>query len=106
MRAYIKKLQSKEEHIRKQILVASLVVSMSVAGLVWSYSLGARFNSAKVSSDQAQNDIKPFKVFGSLISDTYSNIAASAGNISLSKKKDTKSEKQIQLIPVEHPANR
>lgn len=103
MRAYIKKLQSKEEHIRKQILVASLVVSMSVAGLVWAYSLGARFNSQ--SSVQANNDIKPFKVFGGLISDTYSGISASVGNISFSKGKDEKPEKQIQLIPVEHTAN-
>lgn len=112
MRTYIKKLQSKSENTRKQILVGSLVICMSFVGLIWINSLGYKFsqeNSAKV-----QEDIKPFALFGQTISNTYNNITASVGNISSLKKdlpmqtgesktvKEVKTEKRIDLIPVEY----
>lgn len=102
MRAYIKKLQSKSESTRKQILVGSLIISMSFVCLIWVNSLGYKFN--KGNSTQAQENIKPFALFGQTISDTYSNVTASVGNISSSLKKEEPKtpEKVIDLIPVEY----
>lgn len=112
MRNYIKKLQEKPEHIRKQILVASLVVCMSFVGLIWVGSLGYKFS--KENTAKAQEDIKPFALFGQTISNTYNSVTASVGNISSPLKKDLPAqtgvpkpvekvvtEKVIDLIPVE-----
>jgi len=103
MRTYIKKLQAKPESTRKQIFFGSLVVCMSLVSLIWIGSFGNKFSSEN--STKAQEDVKPFSLFGKTISDTYNNITASVGNISLPKKQDVstevKNEKQVNLIPVE-----
>ena len=104
MKEYIKKLQSKSEVARKQILVGSLVVCMAFVGVIWISTLGYKFS--KDNTAKAQDAIKPFALFGQTLSDTYSNVSASVGNISSSLKKSEpkvapKSEKQIDLIPVE-----
>jgi len=96
MRAYIKKLQSKSEDTRKLIFIGSLILCMSFVSFIWLYSLGDRFGSEEVAT-QTNEDIKPFKLFGNSISDTYSNISASVEKIT---SKDT-TEKQIDLIPIE-----
>jgi len=107
MRKYIKKLQSKSESTRKQILVGSLIVCMSFVFLIWIGSLGYRFSN-KETSLQAKEAMKPFALFGQTISDTYKNVSASVGNISLPAKKEqttevnTETENQIDLIPVEY----
>ena len=107
MRTYIKKLQAKKESTRKQILAGSLVVCMSLVGLVWVGSLGYKFS--KENTAKAQEDIKPFALFGQTISNTYNNVTASVGNISSSKQETPKAEvkvetqKVIDLIPVENP---
>lgn len=107
MRTYIRKLQSKSEDTRKQILVGSLIVCMSLVGFIWINSLGYKFN--KENSIKVQEDIKPFALFGQSISDTYNNVTASVGNISSSLKKETPkpvekivTEKVIDLIPIEY----
>lgn len=103
MRTYIKKLQSKPEHIRKQILFSSLIVCMAFVSFVWIGTFGHKFN--KENSVKTKEDIKPFALFGQTISNTYSNVKASVGNISLPIKKDEikKEEgKMIELIPVEY----
>jgi hypothetical protein len=108
MNSYIKKLQSKSEDTRKLIFVGSLIVCMSLVGVVWIYGLGTRFSSPKVAV-QSDEDIKPFKLFTNSISDTFKNISASVGSIN--NKKDTtgdvapQTEKQIDLIPVEYSTN-
>lgn len=100
MRAYIKKLQNKDEIVRKQIFAGLLVVSMTIVGFVWIYNLGNRFD--KEVKEQAREDIKPFKLFSNSISNTYKNISASVGNISVSKiKEEIEKEKQIDLIIIE-----
>jgi hypothetical protein len=107
MRAYIKKLQSKPEDIRKQILIGLLVVCMSFVGLIWVSSLGYKFN--KESKIKVEEDIKPFALFSQTISDTYNNISASVGSIPLGKKQSEvkveekeENQKVINLIPVEY----
>lgn len=100
MREYIKKIQSKSEITRKQILVGSLVVCMSFVGLIWINSLGYKFN--KESTAKVSKDIKPFALFEKTINDTYNNVTASVGNISSIKKGEIKNnEKMINLIPIE-----
>ena len=105
MRAYIKKLQAKDEVVRKQIFAGLMIVSMAFVGFVWIYSLGGRINNNKV-KEQAREDVKPFKLFANSLSDTYKNISASVGNIKTVKEEAEKVkkeavEKQIDLIVVE-----
>lgn len=108
MRVYIKKLQSKSEESRKQILVVSLVVCMAFVGMVWVNSLGYRFSNEKTAT-KVQEDIKPFALFGKSISDTVGNVTASVGSIKSSTEvasdqsaqTEVKTEKVIDLIPVE-----
>lgn len=100
MRKYIKKLQSKSEDTRKLIFVGSLIVCMSFVSFIWIYNLGTRFGNPQV-KEQANKDIKPFKLFTNSISDTYKNVSASVGKISSEVAPKIEPEKQIDLIPVE-----
>lgn len=104
MRTYIKKIQEKPEHIRRRILVVTLVLSMAVVSSVWIYGLGYRFSEKK--EEQASSGVKPFALFGNSIGSAYNNILASVGNISTigrdDKKVEVGSDKQIDLIPVEY----
>jgi hypothetical protein len=104
MRAYIKKLQAKDEVVRKQIFAGLMIVSMAFVGFVWIYNLTGRFDHK--AKEQVREDVKPFKLFANSLSDTYKNISASVGNISKTKNETEKVEKeieqkQIDLIVVE-----
>ena len=99
MRQYIKNLQQKDESVRKQILVASVAVSMIIIGSLWIYSLGARFDTTV--AEQVNTDVKPFKLFGDSVSSTIHNISASVGSISFSKKDEATPKKQVKLIPID-----
>ncbi|MFA6251696.1 MAG: hypothetical protein WC603_03675 [Candidatus Paceibacterota bacterium] len=107
MRTYIKKLQSKSENTRKQIFAGTLAVCMVFVFLIWISSLGYKFNNN--TSAQVEEDIKPFALFGQTLTNTYSNVTASVGNLSTKTKEDEqkmeeelKIEKQVDLIPVEN----
>jgi len=103
MRAYIKKLQSKPENIRKQIFFGSLIVCMFFVSLIWVGGLGYKFS--KKPEVKTENEIKPFSLFSQSISDTYKNVTASVGDISKVKKETEQkkeNEKVIDLIPVEN----
>jgi len=104
MRAYIKKIQSKSEDTRKLIFVGSLILLMSFVSFVWIYSLGSRFGDPKI-KEQANEDIKPFKLFSNSISNTYKDLNASVGKAStVNEPKDetvSSPDKQIDLVPVE-----
>jgi hypothetical protein len=104
MRAYIRKLQNKPKHIRKQILVGTLIVAMAFVSSVWIYGLGYRFSSQM--KEKVASDVKPFALFGNSIGNAYQNIKASVGDISSLGKNnnqtDNKNLKQIDLIPVEY----
>ncbi|HLP86663.1 MAG TPA: hypothetical protein VK153_02195 [Candidatus Paceibacterota bacterium] len=104
MRTYIRKLQSKSEDTRKQILVGSLILCMSFVGFVWISSIGQKLS--KESTPPVEEEIKPFELFGQSIANTYNNVTASVGKIPSIKKEEEKKEveveKQIDLIPVEY----
>ena len=107
MRTYIKKLQMKPENTRKQIFFGSLVVCMSFVVLVWVNTLGYKFGEDGTVATKVQEDIKPFALFGQTITNTYDNVTASVGNISLPtdnqpKVEQVEVEKVIDLIPVEY----
>jgi len=104
MNKYIKRLQSKGEAERKQILVISLVLSMAMIGSIWVYSLGDRFSGSNEKSiTEEDSTVKPFKLFANSISNTYKDISASVGNFSFKKENTEPEQKQIDLIPVEYP---
>lgn len=108
MKEYIKKLQSKPENERKAIVFWSLAVCMCLVCFIWVSGLGPKFNKEENASKR-EEAVKPFALFGQAVSDTYNNVTASVGNISIPKKeelkveevKEAKVEKQIDLIPVE-----
>jgi len=107
MKEYIKKLQSKPEGERKVILFWSLAVCMCLICFIWVSSLGPRFSKEEDVS-KMEESVKPFALFGQAVSDTYNNVTASVGNISIPKEelkveevKEAEVEKQIDLIPVE-----
>jgi hypothetical protein len=102
MRTYIRKLHLKPEDTRKRIFVGSLAVCMCLVGIIWISSLGYKWG--KASSVKVEDEIKPFALFGQSISNTYSDITASVGNIKGIKKEESRKvevEKQIDMIPVE-----
>lgn len=105
MNTYIRKLQSKGEVERKQILVASLAVSMAIVGSVWIYSLSDRIETRKevAAIEEKDNTVKPFALFANSVSSTYKNISASVGNFSDSKNADKSAQNQVDLIIVEQP---
>ncbi|MES2930328.1 MAG: hypothetical protein V4665_00900 [Patescibacteria group bacterium] len=100
---YVKKLQSKPEHVRKQILVGILAVSMFLVGSVWVYGLSAHESRPRTQAS-SESSLKPFALFKNSVSSAYQNISASVGNISFSGDKDISGEKQVDLIVVDHPA--
>jgi len=100
MRAYIKKLKTKDEESRKQVLFITLGISMFIIGSIWIYGLTGRFD--KKVQEQASADVKPFALFADSLSVAYKNITASVGNIS-SPKEETK--KKIDLIVVDNSVN-
>jgi lipopolysaccharide export LptBFGC system permease protein LptF len=99
MYSYIKNLQTKTENTRKQILVGSLIVSMSFVFLIWVTTFGQK-SEAKIAKETQEQ--KPFSLLSSSFSETYNNISASVGNISKNTKEKKKNEKVIELIPVEY----
>lgn len=108
MREYIKKLQSKDEIVRKQILLILMVVSMLFVVVIFSLSLGWRFK--KTSKVEVKESAKPFALFANSLGEAYSNISASVGNVSSINKNPISNlipekEKQIDLIPVEYSNN-
>ena len=107
MHPYIDKLQSKPQHIRKRILITSLVVSMSLVTCVWGYTLGYHFTSQDVAA-QTESDIRPFALFSQSVSGVYQNIKASVGNIPLfnapsagTDRATAAPRKRIDVVPVE-----
>lgn len=102
MRQYIRKIQSKSENVRRQILIGSLIVSMSFVFIVWISSLGYKFD--KKVDQETEKEISPFSLFKKSMTETYDNLSASVGNVSKKEeiKEEIQVEKQIDLIPVEN----
>jgi len=104
MRTYIKKLQAKPEHIRKQILFGAVTLSMVLVVFVWVSSLGYKFSQKPVVAEKAMN---PFNVLKQSIGETYTNVTASVGSISninkqIEQKIVPENQKQVDLIPVQY----
>ena len=107
MQQYIKKLRLKPEETRKQILIWSLILCMSLVLLVWFTTIGHQTQSKKekeiVKQEETEN-IKPFSMIKTSIKETYEDIYSSVGDINSQMKEEIKVEvpqKQIDLIPIE-----
>ncbi len=101
MRKYISSLKHKPEPVRKQILMISMVVSMTIVGSVWIYSFGGRFNESTVA--KAKDDIKPFTLFGASVVNTYKDTVASVNNSSDDSailKNDHKLDNVVPVDPI------
>ncbi len=98
-------MQDKPEHIRKQILVITLIISMSVVVLIWIGSIGYSFGHKKDVA-KGKEAAQPFALLGQSITDTVKSISASVGSISsptVEPKEEAVAtkEQQIDLTPVE-----
>ncbi|MFA7315631.1 MAG: hypothetical protein WC059_02395 [Candidatus Paceibacterota bacterium] len=82
MREYIKKLQSKPEPVRKQIVVGLMAVSMLFVGVVFVYSMRSTINGNEKSQTKAES-LAPFRLLGDSISETYNNMSASVGKVAI-----------------------
>lgn len=109
MRTYIKKLQDKPEHVRRRIMVVTLVLSMAVVSSVWIYGMDYRFSEKKAEQiAKEENGVsKPFALFGNSINTAYKNITASVGTVTTKIEEAPieevpSTEKQIDLIPIEY----
>jgi hypothetical protein len=74
---------------------------MVVVVFIWVQSLGDKFTNQ--TAEKKEDGLKPFTLFANSISNTYSDIAASVGSVSIKNKTeitDTKPQ-QINLTPVE-----
>jgi hypothetical protein len=96
MRHYIKKIQAKDEIIRRQIFAGLMIFSMVFVGFIWIYSLKSRFNV--VAKEKVREDVKPFKLFANSLTETYQNISASVGKVPNLKAK-VESEVEKKIIP-------
>lgn len=105
MLEYIKKLQQKDEDARKRIMMFSMVIVVVIVGSIWLYSLSGVFGkSDEITKEEVRDDLKPFTLFKNSMKDTYNNVSASVGKISLPKlNKDLNLEEseQIDLIVVD-----
>lgn len=113
MRAYIKKLQEKDDDKKKQILFWFMFCSMSIVIFIWIYGLGVRFTKPSL-KEQTKEDMKPFKIFSNSISDAIKGVGASVIKAPSLKNETSinenvsnddlikEGEKQVDLIPVEH----
>lgn len=107
MQQYIKNLRSKSEETRKQILIWSLVVCMSLVVLIWVTNIGHNSKNKQqkeaVTQEEVDKEIKPFSMLKTSLKETYDNVYSSVGEIKL-KPEEVKvevSQKQIDLIPIE-----
>lgn len=102
---YIKKIQQKDEITRKKIMMISMIIVVLIVGSVWIYSLTDLFNNGedKIAQEEEREDLKPFTLFKNSMKDTYNNVSASVGKISLPKYKDLdfKESDQIDLIVID-----
>ena len=81
--------------------MVSLVSTMIVVVFIWVQSLGDKFTNQ--TAEKTDKSLSPFSLFANSVSNTYSDITASVGDISEKSKNEStvKSPKQINLIPVE-----
>lgn len=107
MQQYIKKLRSKSEETRKQILIWSLVVCMSLVVLIWVSTIGHSSKNKQqkevVNQEEADKEIKPFSILKTSIKETYDNVYSSVGEINLKQEAEKVEvpQKQVDLIPIE-----
>jgi len=99
MKEYIKKIQSKPEHVRKQYLWIYVVLSMVIVGGIWSFSLTNRFGEKKEVAQKSE-ETGPFKLFGETIRNTVSGVTASVGSIK-SSSMEVESNDSGKIIPLE-----
>lgn len=102
---YIKHLQSKPIEHKKQIIAVGMIMSSFVVIGAFYLNINNAF-SQNTNQVSVNDDIGPFKLFKNSISNTYSNLTASVGNIkNITKTKEQEPEKleegkMIELIPV------
>lgn len=107
MQQYIKKLRSKSEETRKQILIWSLVVCMSLVVFIWISTLGHisknKQQKEAINKEETSKEIKPFSMLKTSLKDTYDNVYSSVKEINF-KKEEEKVEvpqTQVDLIHIE-----
>ena len=105
--SFIRRIRSKGEETRKMMLAVSMIVSMSLVGLIWVVGImgGKKAPDEKVVG--VEETLKPFSLFGESIKDKYQDLSASLGDLgktfkSIKEGVEKEAEKEIiELDPIE-----
>jgi len=105
--SFIRRIRSKREETRKMMLAVSMIVSMSLVGLIWVVGI----TNPKREKDEkvvgVEETLKPFSMFGESIKDKYQDLSASLGDLgktfkSIKEGVEKEAEKEIiELDPIE-----
>ncbi|HPK14222.1 MAG TPA: hypothetical protein PLB93_01780 [Candidatus Paceibacterota bacterium] len=105
--SFIRRIRSKKEETRKMMLAVSMIVSMSLVGLIWVVGI----TNPKREKDEkvvgVEETLKPFSMFGESIKDKYQDLSASLGDLGKTVKNikegiGQEAEKEIiELDPIE-----
>lgn len=105
--SFIRRIRSKREETRKMMLTVSMIVSMSLVGLIWVVGI----TNPKREKDEkvvgVEETLKPFSMFGESIKDKYQDLSASLGDLGKTVKNikegiGQEAEKEIiELDPIE-----
>ena len=79
--SFIRRIRSKREETRKMMLAVSMIVSMSLVGLIWVVGImgGKKAPDEKVVG--VEETLKPFSLFGESIKESYQDLSANLGDL-------------------------
>ncbi len=74
MKKFIKKIQNKPEHVRKQILYVATIAIGGLIVIFWIFTLQYRFSS--IDAAKVQEELKPFSIIKDNIASTYNDVSS------------------------------
>jgi hypothetical protein len=101
--SFIRRIRSKREETRKMILTISMIVSMSLVGLIWVAGITGKKDKENKNVIGVEETIKPFSMFGKSMKETYTDLSASLGDLGKSFKniKDSLPEQEKEIIELD-----
>lgn len=74
MKKFIKKIQNKPEHTRKQILYVTTIAIGSLIVIFWIFTLQYRFSS--IDSAKVKVELQPLTILKDSIASTYDDVSS------------------------------
>lgn len=105
--SFIRRIRSKGEETRKMMLAVSMIVSMSLVGLIWVVGITNPKREKNEKVVGVEETLKPFSMFGESIKESYQDLSANLGDLGSMFKNikdgmEERGEKEIiELDPIE-----